>query len=841
MPNSQDFKNKFFFMNFTILHLCKRFYIIFKVYKNEFYMKINKFKHIIIFLVIFFSSFSLSISQWKEVTTIPSPFSGIYWLDIFFLNNNPDYGWACGYGGNVIRTTDGGETWAGTKIMDMVIDTLDIGGNIFYDTTFISTINQLESIHFANEKIGYTSGEARVFKTIDGGASWRSVVDTGASGDIWGVFFITPDIGMAVGGGCDGAQYFRKTTNGGQSWSIFIANEPETGLSDVMLETSDGDGYASSSGWIWKTSNGGNTWYKFSKSGTSDWQEEITHVGNTFLVPFSGGCFGGGNSGGWRITTNNGQSWKEFPLADKTMFGAYLLSEKKGWVCGQQEQIHYTSDGGKTWELRNCGLRNNISLDDIWFVNDTLGWVVGQGVYKFHIYDTLYPKILSDYPLYFCEGDSIQLYSDKDYNHYLWSNGDTTKNIIIYSPGNYSLIAYNHECDYVYKDSVDVKIFPKTEFEILTNKTPEFCEGDSIKLWIEAKYRDIIWSTGAKTDSIVVSDSGTYSVTIIDTNGCVYSQSINIIMHSLPDAKIQNIGKLEFCEDDSVALQTTENYYSYRWSKTSNPDSIISNNRRIIVFHSGTYYVIVENEFGCIDTTATVSVNVLDLSNRLEIFSDKKPKGLDFDTLGLTKMSCEYINIFNTSDEVLPLYDILLSWNIEFSIPQMQIPFYLNPGDTNRLLVCFRPLDFGTRRDTIIIGDTCSTHYIPLSGFGKENIYTGEADCDVNLIVTTNALMGGEYFKVGTVYPHPVANLCFIDFAESNKENTIKSSCEILNIYGTIVAKGNFQNSNVISKNDYYIHNGKWIINTEDLSDGLYFVKIKNNSIYQTIPFMIIK
>ncbi|ROL60357.1 hypothetical protein D9V86_09445, partial [Bacteroidetes/Chlorobi group bacterium ChocPot_Mid] len=636
-------------------------------------MRLRKIQYIIIFFLINLFATQINLAQWKQITTIPSPYSNIYWLDVFFLNQKPDFGWICGYGGQVIRTTDGGLTWSGTKIMSAKIDSFNIGGIIVYDTTYTQAVNQLESIHFANEFIGYTSGEGMVFKSTDGGATWKSVIDSiNYKGDVWGVFFATPDTGVAIGGGCDGRQYFRRTTNGGQSWSTFLGDQPNSSLADAILESPDGIGYASSSGFIWKTTNGGKTWYVFSKSGDEDWQEEITYQGNTFLVPFSKGCYGGGNSGGWRITTNAGKSWKEF-TNDATMFGAYLLDEKKGWVCGQSQQVFYTSDAGKTWELRNCGIRKNIPLDDIWFVNDTLGWVVGQGVYKFHLYDTIYPKILSDYPLFFCEGDSIELYCNNDYNYYRWSNGDTTKSTIIRKPGTYSLIAFNHECDYVIKDSLEIKIFPETKFDILTNKKPEFCQGDSLKLWINTKYLDILWSTGQKTDSIYVKDSGTYTVTIVDTNGCSYSKSIDVIMHYLPDAKIQSSGKLEFCEGDSVILQTTENYTSYRWSKTSNPDSIISKKRKITVFNTGTYFVIVENEFGCLDTSATIFVNVLDLSNRLEIFSDKKPKTIDFDSLGLTKMKCEYLYIHNTSDEIVTLVDILLANNIEFSIPQKQI------------------------------------------------------------------------------------------------------------------------------------------------------------------------
>jgi len=70
---------------------------------------LNKIKIKLLVIVILFPA--VVNAQWNEVLNIPDPFNKVYYLDIFFLNDNPDYGWACGFGGTVIRTTDGGDTW----------------------------------------------------------------------------------------------------------------------------------------------------------------------------------------------------------------------------------------------------------------------------------------------------------------------------------------------------------------------------------------------------------------------------------------------------------------------------------------------------------------------------------------------------------------------------------------------------------------------------------------------------------------------------------------------------------------------------------------------------------
>ncbi|MFN3306654.1 MAG: choice-of-anchor D domain-containing protein [Candidatus Kapaibacteriota bacterium] len=292
---------------------------------------------------------------------MPPPYSNNYWLDVFFHPSNPNYGWICGFNGMIIRTTDGGNTWRGTTI------------NAYH----------LESVHFPTLQVGYVSGVEGIFKSTDGGATWFDITPAGTRDTtfFWGCFFLNEDYGLLVGDGCNGRlQHFWLTTDGGANWSVFIANEDNTGMTDVMLYP-NGLGYASSSGKIWVTSDSGRTWQIFSTSGPSLWQEEITNIGSSFLVPFSGTtCTGGGNDGGMRFTTNNGITWNSFRTG-VPMFGTFLIDTQRGWACGYYGEIYYTSSGGVSWQKRNCGVQSG-NLDDLWFINESNGWAVGEGIYK---------------------------------------------------------------------------------------------------------------------------------------------------------------------------------------------------------------------------------------------------------------------------------------------------------------------------------------------------------------------------------------------------------------------------------------------------------------------------
>jgi len=315
-------------------------------------------KYFFIIILIVESLKAFSFGYWEKVY-LPAPYNTNYWLDIYFHPDNPNYGWACGFNGMVVRTTDGGATWLGSIIRGAY---------------------HLESIHFPTLQIGYTSGVEGIFKTINGGGYWFDITPDPLV-SYWGCYFLNADTGWVVGGGCaDTLQRFYKTTNGGTTWTLFTANEPNSGMTDLIVYP-DGTGYAVSSGVLWKTTDMGNSWFVHSYTGTKVWQEEIAHLGNSFLLPTAGNtCAGSGNYGGMRFSTNDGQSWNHKIVRD-AMFGSFLITQASGWACGYDRQVYFTSNAGISWVEYNCGIDEG-NLDDIWFISSSNGWVVGQGIYR---------------------------------------------------------------------------------------------------------------------------------------------------------------------------------------------------------------------------------------------------------------------------------------------------------------------------------------------------------------------------------------------------------------------------------------------------------------------------
>jgi hypothetical protein len=108
-----------------------------------------------------------------------------------------------------------------------------------------------------------------------------------------------------------------------------------------------------------------------------------------------------------------------------------------------------------------------------------------------------------------------------------------------------------------------------------------------------------LWSTGALTQTISVSDPGIYWVEI-SLPGCNYPRdSINLTCYTPP-----TLGKdTNICSGVNFSLDAGSGWTSYKWS---NGDS----GRTISVAENGHYYVKVKNDY-CIFNSDTVSVNFI--------------------------------------------------------------------------------------------------------------------------------------------------------------------------------------------------------------------------------------
>ncbi|MBI3260722.1 MAG: hypothetical protein HYZ54_14780 [Ignavibacteriae bacterium] len=695
----------------------------------------------------------------------------------------------------------------------------------------------LESINFVTPSIGFTSGPNGIFKSTDGGISWDNVSPPGTQSMLWGCFFVNQNVGLVVGGGCNGdGQSFFRTTDGGASWREHHENVPSSGMTDIMLYSQDGIGYGSSSGIIWKTTDGGRTWSFFSQTGPLYWQEEITNIKNSFLVPISGTDCSGGRDvrGELRFSTDAGKSWKSYQTFS-SMFGSFLINETTGWGVGDGALVYYTSDAGVTWQNRNCGIEPNANLDDIYFVTDSIGWAVGQGIYRTNFVDPPKVKITASKPLTFCEGDSASLSASDGFTDYLWSNGSVGQVISAKESGSYRVLAYDKfTCKEAF-DSVFVNLFRKTPPVIRLNRSkPIVCDGDTLTLSVDDIFTSYRWSTGDSTSSIKVAQSGIYSVIVTDSNGCIgETPGINVVAVPPIKPKISAIRNYTFCIGDSLLLTAPPGFTEYHWS----------NGITLPQFYTktgGSFSVTVIDSNGCVGVSELTKVRALDAQNKLEILTPLPENIFDIPAAELKNRSCRDIVLHNRNDSLSYYITApFLVQNILFSIPQSQLPIAIPPLGTISLSICYAPIDTIMRTDTLIFPDTCSDMSLVLRSNGSPIILGGNSEC--NIPVRSVAYTLGQDYWVSAPFPQPsTTNQVQVNFTSNGSHNSTESIplAYFNDMLGTTIRTSDFEVTKR-TNGERREMSGKFVFNTEGLNSGIYYIVIRIEDSVQVLPVII--
>jgi hypothetical protein len=281
-------------------------------------------------------------ASWQAMTVPP----GLYLRAISM--GTSQVGFAAGELGVVLKSVDGGSTW--TTILNQGFPYYWYGCHAFDANTVVIS-------GFQNQ-----SGEGILRWSDDGGASWGPVVSLAgpASGVKWldRIRFLDVNNGIVENSWSGGVDH---TTNGGRNASDWTFSQPSpnwyTGTFTYLA-----DGRVWMSGYDFEFSaNATATWTNF--SGTSaifDGPNSIHQNG----IGFTGGGEISPSVAGWVYkTSNGGNSWTSSPvLSTPFPIRALLtLDTQRAWAVGGNVYsniggIYGTTDGGASWTLeQNIG------------------------------------------------------------------------------------------------------------------------------------------------------------------------------------------------------------------------------------------------------------------------------------------------------------------------------------------------------------------------------------------------------------------------------------------------------------------------------------------------------
>lgn len=290
--------------------------------------------------------------------------------DIYFTDKNK--GWVVFGYWYVSHTEDGGKSWQTEEIK-----------------------HSQGHIAFTDDKHGCMAGSS-ILCTEDGGKTWAEGLGFKSSDlsrlSLWGISFVNQSIGWAVGkeGHIEGSGKIFKTEDGGKTWKINGGYRPFTYFHDSQIGwgLKSYDKPARSS--IVRTNDGGNTWEVqktfdadidinrfFFKDSASGWAvgRQMRHIPKSGNKPFNYFILHTNDGGKTWITQYDEPSERNDDPGDG-LFDIHFINADTGWVVGSKGRILHTKDGGKHWERQNGG--TDSILRRVHFTDGKRGWVIGN-------------------------------------------------------------------------------------------------------------------------------------------------------------------------------------------------------------------------------------------------------------------------------------------------------------------------------------------------------------------------------------------------------------------------------------------------------------------------------
>lgn len=195
------------------------------------------------------------------------------------------------------------------------------------------------------------------------------------------------------------------------------------------------------------------------------------------------------------------------------------------------------------------------------------------------------PTIVVNGSINLCTGGNVTLSAPVGYN-YLWSNGATTKDIVVAQAGTYTVQIFTACCSSEISDPVVISVTGTPETPTITASGPTtFCAGSNVTLQgpVIGAGNTYLWSNGATTQNIQVNESGTYTLQVIaGTCTSAVSNGIEVTVNPVPatptiirDSTTTLCSRLGL----SITLQgpTIAEGQTYLWSNGATTQNLVLN------------------------------------------------------------------------------------------------------------------------------------------------------------------------------------------------------------------------------------------------------------------------
>jgi photosystem II stability/assembly factor-like uncharacterized protein len=293
--------------------------------------------------------YSESEAQWSSQTSgTANNLRGVH-----FISDN--VGWAVGFSGTILHTTDGGTNWTAQ--------------------TSNTTANLL-GVRAVDANVVWAAGAQAVVRTTDGGANWTAFPGP-ASEFINTIFPVSATVAWApVTGSFGSERHFGRftvltpTTIGEEIFDSIVSSNPYLDIYFTDADNGWACGIPPSNRRITNASGGSPT-FAFQPTGATQFLQAIQ------MVDASNGWIAG-NTGTILHTTNGGTNWgaQTSGVPATSFFDIFVeVDLMQGWAVGASGTIIATSNGGTTWAAETSGV--SVTLRSVFFPSGT-GYAVGD-------------------------------------------------------------------------------------------------------------------------------------------------------------------------------------------------------------------------------------------------------------------------------------------------------------------------------------------------------------------------------------------------------------------------------------------------------------------------------
>jgi PKD repeat protein len=208
-------------------------------------------------------------------------------------------------------------------------------------------------------------------------------------------------------------------------------------------------------------------------------------------------------------------------------------------------------------------------------------------------------EIIADGETAFCAGNDVVLMGAASIDNvsFHWNSGAISATQTVTENNIVEMTAMSADGCGVQAQAVEVVVYPTPEVNIQALGNTSLCTGSSVEI-ISSQTEGNLWNNDEISGSIIVSESGVFSTTYTDNNGCTaVSNEINVIVSDAPAPTLSASGNTNICSGESVDL-TASTSETYTWYLNG---AVISNeaNGSLIATEAGSYTVEVTNVDAC--------------------------------------------------------------------------------------------------------------------------------------------------------------------------------------------------------------------------------------------------